>query len=342
MTIMNVETFVFDTPSIKGYASGLKMAAKRYTVPALQARNGFTIIACHGLGQHKEQWEPILEGLFNMQAHRSSRLRVREAWVFDWQNHGESAVLNRNLIKDDVDAAPLTLWGAAIAAFIRTGRVDGHRLVGLGYSAGCVALLLCTKYFTAKQPFSGLILIDPSMMDADTWHANKEELQAMFDFVKKGATLRRDSWPTKAEALKYLKTRLPFNEWDDRILRVYAEHGLYETINRDGKRHVQRKCPAVAEASFRANLEITWQAMAQADKIQHYMPVHMVLGTGEGVIPAVVRDCVIDKKKGRRYASVSIIPDVGHMIVQMSPDAVVDTVSALLEQIASTEVVARL
>lgn len=81
--------------------------------------------------------------------------------------------------------------------------------------------------------------------------------------------------------------------------------------------------------------------------------------------PPVVRACVIDKRKGRRYSSVSYIPDVGHMvgarvsmnrrttmlmrtfnlvtqILQVNPDAVADLVSGLLEQIASAELVARL
>lgn len=79
--------------------------------------------------------------------------------------------------------------------------------------------------------------------------------------------------------------------------------------------------------------------------------------------PPVVRACVIDKRKGRRYASVSYIPDVGHMvcnhdthdpraplmrtwnagqILQVNPDAVADLVSGILEQIASGELVARL
>ena len=74
----------------------------------------------------------------------------------------------------------------------------------------------------AKIPFLGMILMDPSMMDSDTWYTHQQELQAMFDFVKKGATVRRDSWSNRAEAYAYLKKRTPYNTWDDRILRSYV------------------------------------------------------------------------------------------------------------------------
>lgn len=40
-----------------------------------------------------------------LQAQQPSRLRIREVWAFDWQNHGESYVLNKDIIKDDVNAA---------------------------------------------------------------------------------------------------------------------------------------------------------------------------------------------------------------------------------------------
>jgi hypothetical protein len=34
----------------------------------------------------------------------------------------------------------LDVWGAGIAAFVRSRHVDSRRLVGVGFSAGCVAL----------------------------------------------------------------------------------------------------------------------------------------------------------------------------------------------------------
>lgn len=48
----------------------------------------------------KEQWEPVIEYLFEAQAAKEAAHRIREAWAFDWQNHGDAAVLNREALKD--------------------------------------------------------------------------------------------------------------------------------------------------------------------------------------------------------------------------------------------------
>lgn len=52
----------------------------------------------------KEQWEPTLEKLFDL-SRGSSTFRIREAWAFDWQNHGDSAIMNEGIIQNDVAAA---------------------------------------------------------------------------------------------------------------------------------------------------------------------------------------------------------------------------------------------
>lgn len=54
---MIVDSFIFETPRFDGSTMQLKMAAKRYTDPNVQARNGLTILAFHGLGQR--QYLPI-------------------------------------------------------------------------------------------------------------------------------------------------------------------------------------------------------------------------------------------------------------------------------------------
>jgi hypothetical protein len=47
----------------------------------------------------KEQWEPTIERIFTIQQVKQPRFRVREAWAFDWQNHGDSAILNRSALR---------------------------------------------------------------------------------------------------------------------------------------------------------------------------------------------------------------------------------------------------
>lgn len=86
---------------------------------------------------------------------------MREAWAFDWQNHGDAALLNRDLLVSNraygvcaspspiwpsylsfANAVPLAAyeWGAAIASFLRSSRMHGKRIVAIGHSAGAGAM----------------------------------------------------------------------------------------------------------------------------------------------------------------------------------------------------------
>lgn len=46
----------------------------------------------------KECWEPVLSKLFEMRTDFGTPLHVREAWSIDSPNHGESAILNEDIL----------------------------------------------------------------------------------------------------------------------------------------------------------------------------------------------------------------------------------------------------
>lgn len=121
---MDVETFLLETPPVVGSKS-LTMAAKRYTYrDGDAARDGVTLLMFHGLGQRessttpdsldltlyqdKEQWEPVIEKLYALRSDTASSSQIREAWSFDWQSHGESAVLNEKALEDGPDSARMS------------------------------------------------------------------------------------------------------------------------------------------------------------------------------------------------------------------------------------------
>lgn len=78
------------------------VTAKRYVLGALSdeqcaGRRPVTLLLLHSTGFHKEIFEPVLEDLANMQGVGS--LGIREAWAVECPNHGESAVLNAEMLK---------------------------------------------------------------------------------------------------------------------------------------------------------------------------------------------------------------------------------------------------
>jgi hypothetical protein len=73
----------------------LLLTAKRYQPSSgSDLEDGFTLIFTHGAGFHKEQWEPTIEHLFELQSKNPNGPKIREAWSIDAPNHGEAGVLN--------------------------------------------------------------------------------------------------------------------------------------------------------------------------------------------------------------------------------------------------------
>ena len=106
----------------------------------------------------KEQWEATLGHIFAIQDRKSEFHRVREAWALDWQSHGDSAVLNAVVLDESDECVCMSaflfffMWmlimvclaaserAVALSWFLRSDHVKGHRLVGLGHSAGSAAM----------------------------------------------------------------------------------------------------------------------------------------------------------------------------------------------------------
>jgi len=61
----------------------------------------------------KETWEPTIERIFEVQNGKSvtdARNRIREAWSFDWQSHGDAAVLNKIALETEYASDGVCEW----------------------------------------------------------------------------------------------------------------------------------------------------------------------------------------------------------------------------------------
>lgn len=94
------KTFVFDPrPSYP-----LLSAVKRYwkeNSPHLDDTNALTLILIHVVGFHKELSEPCIGELQSILDRKldTSNVKIREIWSIDLPNHGDSAVLNKRILK---------------------------------------------------------------------------------------------------------------------------------------------------------------------------------------------------------------------------------------------------
>lgn len=112
---LNVQPLVFDCPATEQGPS-LKLTIKRYNTTASDS-NGLTLLFAHCIGGRKrryfhdeksslinnlidkEIWEPVIEGIFKIQGSKPKNHRIREAYSFDWQTHGDAAILNEEVLK---------------------------------------------------------------------------------------------------------------------------------------------------------------------------------------------------------------------------------------------------
>ena len=98
---MPLQCSSFTLPPTPDYP--LFIVAKRYWLPyGSNAENpaAQTLIVLHSTSFHKETWEPTLQDLFELVAQSNAEVPIRDAWAVDCPNHGESGILNNQVLKD--------------------------------------------------------------------------------------------------------------------------------------------------------------------------------------------------------------------------------------------------
>ncbi|GJJ14569.1 hypothetical protein Clacol_008834 [Clathrus columnatus] len=101
---------------------------------------GFTAVFAHGTGFHKEQWEPTIHHLFKLSNTDKSFL-IREVWSVDCPNHGQSYILNEEIIAQSGYTLifPWDEYTKALYWLLTQNKeydFSTHRLIAVGHSMG--------------------------------------------------------------------------------------------------------------------------------------------------------------------------------------------------------------
>ncbi|KAL4256581.1 AB hydrolase superfamily protein [Pleurotus pulmonarius] len=336
-----VVEFVFDnqtasTQTLSPTVS-LKFTAKRYrdssSQPSDLADSALTLLFVHGVGYHKESWEPCVEVILQQFAEKDKATRIREAWAIDWYDHGDAALLNRQALKarGDQGTQPNEL-AVALSTFVNSFHVKGHSLVGIAYSLGSAGLLLsAANGMGTPQPYRSLVLVDPIVLTKELYY-NDLEYKATSKFLIKGAMTRRDAWPSKDAALTWFNKRFPWSGWDIRVLRSFVEYGLEQTPN-----GVRLKCDKQHEVSSYSPSEGIFEAAKVFSRICHDVPIHVIWGETPDLTSRDMRTALSDASQVGVAASVSVVPETGHMVLLQQPDAVAHIICRILGQTQSAQ-----
>ncbi|KAF8167148.1 Alpha/beta hydrolase fold-1 [Crassisporium funariophilum] len=291
--------------------------------------HGLTLLFTHCIGSHKEQWEPVIERVFMLQERKDETHRIREAWSFDWQSHGDAATLNREILTSRENGV-FYEWSPAIAHFVRSAHMKGHRIVPVGHSAGAATMIMTTKEIpTNELSYVAMILVEPTLVTRELFNAHLEDRMASMDFAIAATSARRDRWPSKEHAFEYFKKRIPWGFWDPRVVRLLTEYGLEETSSGN----VTLKCHKKQEANSYPDVEPHFEGAIQLGRICHSLPVHLIWGTRNDLVPEFIQDSLSDVSQGRMVASVTKVKRAGHMVVQEQPDLLAQAISDVLNTI---------
>ncbi|KAF9492694.1 hypothetical protein BDN71DRAFT_1451172 [Pleurotus eryngii] len=300
--------------------------------PYLQDEDAYTLIMVHGTGFHKEHWEPVLDDLYGLLLKQAGGVaKVREAWCLDTYNHGDSALLNENVLTQGYDK--LCSWediARGIHLFL-SGKGTGididfskRKLAGIGHSSGAVGLILSTTYHP-RVKYSLLHLVEPMILPTSP--------PGIPNVLEAGAVKRRDIWPSKEEAMKAFNSRPSWQVWDPRILQTYVEHGLTSlpTLSYpDVTKGVTLKCPRHLEAaSYRDGVTRTRAFWYLPTLVQRY-PVHILYGAVSDYYPGTIKEDVINNAGASNLASIVWAEGAGHLITQVNPTRLAGEIAKVL------------
>ncbi|CDO75064.1 hypothetical protein BN946_scf184605.g5 [Trametes cinnabarina] len=318
----------FPTKSVK---QGLRLVAKRY-IPEPSNRDGFTLLFFHNAGTHKEAWEPTIEAVLPVKDPATNLPIVREAWSFDMQNHGEAAVLNLDTLKA-LDH-PLTVddWADGFRAFVASGALDGHKLVGIGHSLGASAMLLATHPDELPPvDYKAIVLVEDALLARAVYAKTREENHAQLKAVYDGVTRRRDTWNSREEAYGYFAKRLPWVMWDKRVLQLYVRHALRDVDVQAGDRKVKQvtlACPKEQERFAYQHIAPHFRVGDRLPLMDPSIPIHFIHGERNDFVPKYMHDSIVALPK--RVASVQKVPNAAHFVVQENPDELAKAINKVL------------
>ncbi|KAJ6516468.1 Alpha/beta hydrolase fold-1 [Mycena sanguinolenta] len=307
----------------------LRLSVTRYWDPAaphIDDPTALTLVLTHATGAHKEQYEPTIQDLHNHNL-TGPKTKIREIWIVDAPDHGDSAVLNEQALRDGGRAyQPVFGWDEyarglhAFLAGLGTGvDVDfsKRRLVLIGHSYGAVVVSLALTYQPELKP-EFLMMIEIMGM-------NTEVCTKMREMLTKGSANRRDIWPSRAEAYRLFKARTAYRDWDDRVLRIFVEKGLrplptleYPDKNKEG---VTLKCTRNQEtATYRDNLASPTVYTLMRFIVQRFR-THFIDGTVANYLSRAVKDDFLANAVGgmQNLASFSHVSGAGHLVAQTHP-----------------------
>jgi len=170
-----------------------------------------------------------------------------------------------------------------------------------------------------RPPYVAIFLIEPTILSQELFVAHAAEREQFAKMSMKATLERRDTWPGREAAASYLRCRLPWKSWDARVFDIYIKHGLRTVVSFDGQAVVlkaSKRQEGLAYPHFAPYIE----AMTLFRERSTVIPFHVIYGAIIDFVPKYIQESLVDPAQGGKPASVTKVPNAGHLIVQENPD----------------------
>ncbi|KAJ7044999.1 hypothetical protein C8F04DRAFT_1249442 [Mycena alexandri] len=274
------------------------------------------VFAC-GIALSQETWIPIIKELFRISSSTGAR-RIGSAWVVDRPNHGNSALVNSEVLKKYYSVQfPSLQYSTAIHTFLTSSILSAserRNLVGIGHSGGGGSLIQALNYGLRDGhsiPLKSLILVEAPLVGPEAWPF----FGAMYDAVKNSNARRTTSWPSKDAAMKWFETRFPWKSFSPDVLQIVKDTYFIPDPQRPG--FVTTKTTVEQETACFVDNGTQLHAGPFLLTILDILPTHVIAGSSRDMWPPPVYDLIEQNTRKARphLASLTVMDDVGHYVI---------------------------
>ena len=277
------------------YKSRLKLHVKQYTPhnkqsDRIEEYTPITLLFIHGLGSHKETYEPLLSALVK----NPSTPPIRHIFSFDYVNHGQSYMLNKDEIGDETDWLDMARDVLQLVNHFQNEMIAP--LVGMAQSYGCTGILASSNW--SLRLFQVIVCIEPTVENGwyhidqygldgkqqlvpfpkehlakpvtDMTSINSESESVVYDSLGKGHAgmlvfRRRDTWPS-LDAARQAFRRLPyFSRYHPDVFEKLMQYDFRPVDPNQPSGAVTLVTPSFLEASYFFRLDPPLKGGAERD-----------------------------------------------------------------------------
>ncbi|KAJ3488672.1 hypothetical protein NLJ89_g11591 [Agrocybe chaxingu] len=274
-------------------------------------------------------WESVQHGdaaLIN--AHMASG-------IFDWQDNGRDIAnfllhfLPKAATSDPLPTHLPRVSREETGLRIKNGYKD-RKFVAVGHSyGGCTSALAAHLY---PALFSALILLDPVIAKPFEHDPKDRPVD-----LAAAALNRRETWPSREEALQSFKRNPFFQIWDPAVVQVYVDCGTYITKDATGKEVAKLKMTSMQEAVVFSEVHTEYEVFQRMVTLDERIPLRWVMpgrpGAQEIGGPGASKFRVWVRPANSTNCR---IKGAGHLIPQEAPRELAEELSRYLLYLFST------